>query len=210
MLRFFIDLLFLSIHCMPQSRTLLISIKQGDEIAFKVVYNQFYSRLYYFIYEFIPLNDIVENIVQDTFITLWNKRLELRDDTNLGAYLFTVAKNNSLYKLRDQRYRQKLFSSEVIGEMELNLNLDVLNKIDSSSFALEEIEKIIEETLEKLPPQCRKVFMLSRFKELKNREIAEELNISVKVVEKHITRALKSFKVALKDYLPLAAYLFIS
>ena len=195
---------------MPQTESQLDLIKQGDDIAFKVVYNQFYSRLYYFIYEFIPLNDIVENIVQDTFLTLWRKRLELKDDTNLAAYLFTVAKNNSLYKLRDQRYRQKLFSSELIGEMELDLNLDVLNNLDSSSFALEEIERIIEKTLEELPPQCRRVFTLSRYKELKNREIAEELDISVKVVEKHITRALKSFKVALKDYLPLAAYLFIS
>ncbi len=194
---------------MHQSKVSFIDIKSGDEHSFKMVYHQFYSRLYYFIFEFVPQHDIVENIIQDTFLTFWNKRQELRDDTNIGAYLFTVAKNNCLTKLRNQGYRQKLFVSHILEESELDLNLDVLSKIDSSSFALKEIEQIIEKTLEELPPQCRKVFMMSRFREMKNREIAEELDISVKVVEKHMTKALKSFKVALKDYLPLVAYLFI-
>ena len=72
-----------------------------------------------------------------------------------------------------------------------------------------DIEQIIQETLASLPPQCRKVFELSRFQEMKNREIAEELNISIKTVEKHISKGIKTFKVALKDYLPLVAYLFV-
>lgn len=195
---------------MPENdRELLRRLINNDEIAFKVIFNKYYSRLYYFILEFIPLEDIAENIVQDTFFTLWNKRHELNDNTNFGAYLFTVAKNNCLYKLRDQRYRQKLFSTNSLDSVELDMNLDVLCTIDSSAYTFEEIERIIEKTLEELPPQCKRVFILSRFEERKNKEIAEELDISVKVVEKHITKGLKKFKVALKDYLPFVAYLFI-
>ena len=89
------------------------------------------------------------------------------------------------------------------------MNLDTLNTIDTSVIAFHELEQIIEKTLEELPPQCRRVFELSRFKEMKNREIAEELNISVKTVEGHISKGLKIFKIALKDYLPLVAYLFL-
>lgn len=188
---------------------LLKKLKNNDEAAFKVIFNKYYSRLYYFILEFISLEDISENIVQDTFITLWNKRNELADDSNLSAYLFTVAKNNCLYKLRDQRYRQKLFSTNTLDQNELDLNMDVLSTLDSSAYTFEEINRIIEKTLEELPPQCRKVFVLSRFEEKKNREIAEELNISVKMVEKHISKGLKKFKESLKDYLPFVAYLFI-
>jgi RNA polymerase sigma-70 factor (ECF subfamily) len=188
---------------------LLKKLKNSDEIAFKVIFNKYYSRLYYFTLEFISLEDISENIVQDTFFTLWNKRHELKDNSNLGAYLFTVAKNNCLYKLRDQRYRQKVFTTNSFDQDELEMNVDVLNTIDSSTYTFEEIDRIIEKTLEELPPQCKKVFMLSRFEERKNKEIAEELNISVKVVEKHISKGLKKFKVSLKDYLPFVAYLFI-
>jgi RNA polymerase sigma-70 factor (ECF subfamily) len=188
---------------------ILEKIRNNDEVAFKVIFNKYYSRLYYFILEFISFDDIAENIVQDTFFTLWNKRHELKDDSNLSAYLFTVAKNNCLYRLRDQRYRQKLFTTNSLDQNELEMNMEVLNTLDSSAYTFEEIELIIERTLEELPPQCKKVFILSRFEERKNKEIAEELNISVKVVEKHISKGLKKFKVSLKDYLPFVAYLFI-
>ncbi len=183
-------------------------LRDSDEVAFKVIYNNYYPRLYYFVLEFIPLKDVAENIVQDTFVALWDKRKGLKDNTNLAPYLFTVAKNNALYRLRDRKYKQKLFS-HAIDAREVDLNTGTLATIDTSSFAFLEIEHIIKETLSSLPPQCRTVFELSRFREMKNREIAEELNISVKTVEGHITKGLKTFKVALKDYLPLVAYLFV-
>ncbi len=183
-------------------------LRNDDEAAFKVLFNDFYSKLYYFVFEFIPFKDTAENIVQDTLVTLWNKRKELKDDSNLTSYLFTVAKNNALKKLRDKKYSQKLFTNTIdVGE--LDLNAETLSTVDTSVCAFMDIEQIIQETLAGLPPQCRKVFELSRFQEMKNREIAEELNISVKTVEKHISKGIKTFKVALKDYLPLVAYLFV-
>jgi RNA polymerase sigma-70 factor, ECF subfamily len=183
-------------------------LRNDDEAAFKVIYNDFYSKLYYFVLEFVPLKETAENIVQDTFVTLWNKRNQLKDDSNLTSYLFTVAKNNALKKLRDKKYSQKLFSNAIdVGE--LDLNAETLSTVDTSVCAFMDIEQIIQETLVSLPPQCRKVFELSRFQEMKNREIAEELNISVKTVEKHISKGIKTFKIALKDYLPLVAYLFV-
>ena len=187
---------------------LLERLKNDDEAAFKVLFNDFYSKLYYFVLEFVPLKDVAENIVQDTLVTLWNKRNELKDDSNLTSYLFTVAKNNALKKLREKKYSQKLFSNAIdVGE--LDLNVETLSTVDTSVYAFMDIEQIIQETLASLPPQCRKVFELSRFQEMKNREIAEELDISIKTVEKHITKGIKTFKVALKDYLPLVAYLFV-
>ena len=184
-------------------------LRSGDEAAFKVIYNRYVPRLYYFVYEYVPQNDIVENIVQDTFMVLWDKKSTLADNSNLGAYLFTVAKNNCLYKLRDHRYKQKLFQSSDINEPELKANLDALDTLDTSLFTFMEIEQIIENTLMQLPPQCRTVFNLSRFEEKKNREIAQELGISVKAVEGHISKALKLFRISLKDYLPIMAFLFV-
>ena len=188
---------------------LLDKIRKGDEAAFKVIYNRYVPRLYYFVYEYVPFNDIVENIIQDTLLVLWDKKSKLAENTNLGAYLFTVAKNNCLYKLRDQRYRQKLFESTEVDEPELKANLDALGALDTSLLTFMEIEQIIENTLRQLPPQCRTVFKLSRFEEKKNKEIAEELGISLKGVEGHISKALKYFRTSLKDYLPIMAFLFI-
>ena len=187
---------------------LLERLKNDDEAAFKVIFNNFYPRLYYFVLEFVPLKDVAENIVQDTLVTLWSKRNQLKDDSNLTSYLFTVAKNNALKRLRDKKYSQKLFFNAIdVGE--LDLNVETLSTVDTSVCAFMDIEQIIQETLASLPPQCRKVFELSRFQEMKNREIAEELNISIKTVEKHISKGIKTFRVALKDYLPLVAYLFV-
>jgi RNA polymerase sigma-70 factor (ECF subfamily) len=188
---------------------LLSGLKKNNEIAFKVIFNKYYSRLYYFILEFILLDDQAENIVQDTFCTLWSKRHELKDDSNLCAYLFTVAKNNCLYRLRDQRYKQRLFISRQFTRDELDLNEEVLDALDSSPETFVEIDSIIKRTLEELPPQCKRVFIMSRFEEKKNKEIAEDLNISVKVVERHISKGLKKFRESLKDYLPFVAYLFV-
>ena len=184
-------------------------LRKGDETAFKVIYKRYVPRLYYFVYEYVPLSDIAENIVQDTFMVLWDKKSTLADNTNLGAYLFTVAKNNCLYKLRDHRYKQKLFKSADIDEPELKANLDALESLDTSQLTFMEIEQIIQNTLLQLPPQCRTVFNLSRFEEKKNKEIAVELGISVKAVEGHISKALKIFRTSLKDYLPIMAFLFV-
>lgn len=183
-------------------------IRTGDEAAFKIIYNKYAPRLYYFVYEYVPFNDVVENIIQETFMALWEKKSTLTADTNLGAYLFTVAKNNCLYKLRDRRYRQRLFDLTDVNGIEMTANLDALEELDTSQLAFSEIERIIGQTLDQLPPQCRAVFVLSRFDDKKNREIAEELGISEKTVEGHITKALKTLRTTLKDYLPIMTYLF--
>lgn len=167
-------------------KCLFEKIRKGNEAAFEVIYKRYLPRLYYFVYEYVPFHDIVENIIQDTFMVLWDKKSKLEDNTNLGAYLYTIAKNNCLYKLRNQRYKKKLFESTEVVEPELKANLDALGVLDTSLITFTEIEQIIEKTIMQLPPQCRTVFRLSRFEEKKNKEIAEELGISLKgISQKH-------------------------
>jgi RNA polymerase sigma-70 factor (ECF subfamily) len=192
-----------------QNEHLIERLQNGDESTFEVTYKMYASRLYYLVYEYIPQKDIAENIVQETLMVLWNKKKELAGNTNLGAYLFTVAKNNCLYKLRNRRFQEKIFISSDTSRLEIKMNTGALETLNTSQLIMEEIEQIIERTMDQLSPQCRAVFNLSRFEEKKNKEIAEELNISVKAVEGHITKALKVFRVALKDYLPFVAFIFV-
>jgi len=192
-----------------QNEHLIERLQNGDESTFEVIYKMYASRLYYLVYEYIHQKDIAENIVQETLMVLWNKKKELAGNTNLGAYLFTVAKNNCLYKLRNRRFQEKIFISSDTSRLEIKMNTGALETLNTSQLIMEEIEQIIERTMDQLSPQCRAVFNLSRFEEKKNKEIAEELNISVKAVEGHITKALKVFRVALKDYLPFVAFIFV-
>lgn len=192
------------------SREIVTQFIKGDESSFKVIFNFFYPRIYHFVREYIPNDDLAENMVQDTFLILWDNRQNLKSDTNINAWLYTVARNNCLKKLRDDKSgKGSLFFHQING-LELEMNLNALSSLETSELTFSEIERIIEKTLAGLPPQCRKIFELSRFENRKNKEIAEELEISVKAVEGQITKALKIFRKTLKDYLPLVSYLFVS
>jgi RNA polymerase sigma-70 factor (ECF subfamily) len=190
------------------SQQIVNQLINGDESSFKAIFNFFYPRLYHFVHTYIPDDDLAENIVQDTFLTLWNKRRDLKPNSNLNAWLYTVARNHCLKKLRDDKSKEVLFLFN-LNELELEMNTEALASLDTSEFTFHEIERIIAHTLDTLPPQCRKIFELSRYENKKNKEIAEEMAISIKAVENQITKALKIFKDALKDYLPLILHLFI-
>ncbi|MGV8096576.1 MAG: RNA polymerase sigma-70 factor [Mangrovibacterium sp.] len=191
------------------SQEIVAQFIKGDESSFKVIFNFFYPRLFRFIRVYIPNDDLAENIVQDTFLVLLNKGSSLKEDININAWLYSVARNLCLKKLRDNRSKKASSFFTHLNELELEMNIEALSVLDTSNLTFSEIERIIENTLSGLTPSCRRIFEMSRFENKKNKEIAADLGISVKAVEGQITKALKVFKTTLKDYLPLISYLFI-
>lgn len=189
------------------SKSYVLRLKNDDNNAYEQIYNALYPRLFYFIREYITDEETVRNILQDTFLILWEKRTLLSEDINLGAWLYTVTKNKALKHLRHQEYVNQ-YSKEKIQKFNIDsLNTFALERLDTSLLSLHEIENLIDKTLNNLPPQYREVFKMSRYGNNKNREIAEKLSISEKTVEAHITKTLKLLRIALKDYLPLLIYL---
>ena len=186
---------------------ILQKIITRDESSFEEVYRYYFPRLNYFAKQYLLDAEAAKNIVQDVFTELWDKRETLRDDTNLQAWLFTVTKNKSLKIIGHLNSRQNY--DNFIKTRELDINFKSLSEFDTSNFIFEELQTQIQTALEKLSPACRRVFELSRFEDKKNREIAEELNLSIKTVEAHISKALRSLKADLKDYLPLFYILFL-
>ena len=185
----------------------ILKLRDGDINAYEQIYNTLYPRLFYFVREYIADEEIVRNILQDTFLSLWEHRTILLEDFNLSAWLYTVTKNKALKHLRHLEYVNKYSRDKIQTFNEDTLNAFALERLDTSFLTLHEIQNIIEKTLTNLPPQYREVFKMSRFGSYKNREIAENLNISEKTVEAHITKTLKLLRVALKDYLPLVFYM---
>lgn len=183
-------------------------LNKKHEGAFEVMFSLYYPRLVYFAKEYVPYED-AKSLVQDAFITFWEKNPSVLNEFRLQSYLYTTVRNNCLMYLRHEKVR-KSFEEETETRLQNNLYLSALEQLDTSELAFQEIESIIGKTLVGLPPRCREVFILSRFEGKKNYEVAKELNISVKAVEAQITRALKVFKIALKNFLPVLTYLFIS
>ena len=167
---------------------------------FDKIYVLYYSRMFRFAKEYVLFDEDAENIVQDVFLLLWEKREVLDIQISLVSYLFALVKNKSLDYLR-----HKVIADEY--KQELSAKLTALELLNYSFTSDEEIEQILMTAINKLPERCREVFLKSRIEGKKNREIANELNLTVSTVENQMTIALRKLRVELKDYLPLLLFL---
>lgn len=170
---------------------------------FDKIYVIYYSRMYRFAKEYVLSGDEAENIVQDVFLMLWEKREVLEIQVSLVSYLFSLVKNKCLDYLRHKEIESK-YQKEFCAK---RYSLELLNQAFSSD---EEIEEIVTTAVNKLPLRCREIFIKSRIEGKKNREIADELKISLSTVENQMTIALNKLRISLKDYLPLLLFLLAS
>ena len=189
-----------------EDRPTSLSVREN----FDSIYINNFSRLFLFAKEYVLFDEEAENIVQDIFLMLWEKREALRVDVSLTAYLFTLVKNKCIDFLRHQMVEQ-MYSENVKHEYneELNVKLFALESFDHNFSSEEDIETLLRNAIDKLPERCRLIFIKSRIEGKKYKEIAEELNLSVNTVEGQISIALKKLREELKDYLPLLLFLFI-
>lgn len=176
---------------------LVQALQNGDERAVETLFKSLYQRLCN--YANTILNDIYESeeVVQQVFVQLWEKRETMEITTSVQSYLFRAVRNTSLNKIKHEKVR-RIYAEEVSALAQQSEPATV------TSFH-NELQNQIHVAIESLPEQCRLVFKLSRFEELKYAEIAEQLGISLKTVENHMGKALKLMREQLKDY--LAAWL---
>ncbi len=168
----------------------------GDLTAFEMIFRTYYQPLCSYAYTFLQDKEEAEEIVQSTFLSVWEKRQTLSIHTGVKPYLYAMVRNACLNVIKHEKIKQKHAVEEIALAPQ---SYDSVTQAVATS----ELEVRIKEAMEKLPEQCRLVFKLSRFEELKYGEIATHLNISVKTVENHMGKALKIMRDELKDYLPL-------
>ena len=163
----------------------------------------------YFALEYVLSEEDAENIVQDVFTELWEKKEILTYNINLVAFLFTSIKNKCIDLLRHRVVVQEAVSvMQEEYQATLRVKLASLELFDQSMLLEQDIERIITEAIDSLPEKCREIFIKSKIEGKKQKEIAEELNISLKTVENQMNIAYKKIRVELKDYLPLLIFLF--
>lgn len=168
----------------------------GDITSFEMIFRTYYQPLCNYAYTFLQDKEGAEEIVQSTFLNVWEKKDTLSIRTGVKPYLYAMVRNACLNVIKHEKIKQK----HAVEELAIGVH-----SYDSVSHTVagSELELKIHEAMEKLPEQCRLVFKLSRFEELKYSEIAEQLNISIKTVENHMGKALKIMREQLRDYLPL-------
>jgi len=151
---------------------------------------------------------ISQDIVQDVFVKIWEKKAEI-ESINLEAYLFRLVRNRCI----DYIKHLKVVHSR-IHEIQISSKYEELYRIDfigNEPYVLieQELKLKIEKTIQTLPERCREVFVMSRMNGLKNKEIAESLNINIKNVERHLNRAMRSFRENLSEELPIALVILV-
>ena len=181
----------------------------SDLKAFNKLFTDYQGRFIRFANSYVRDTVVAEDFVVDALMYYWENRNTLAPDSNVPAYILTIIKHKCLNHLHHislkEGVKEKL---QAHAEWELSTRISSLEACDPSELFTADAERIVNETLSSLPEQTRKIFIMSRYENKSHKEIAEELNITTKGVEFHITKALNVLRVNLKDYMTVFLYLF--
>lgn len=176
--------------------------------TFNSFYQQHYRKCFLFAKSYVHDDWVAEDVASEGLIKLW-EMMKLKEIEYPLALLFSILKNKSLDYLKHETTRQEILSTLTQdGQRELTIRISTLEACDPDQMFSIEIQEIIDATLNALPEQTKKIFMMSRFENLSRQEIADALGMTKKGVEYHIAQALKSLRLSLKDYLPFFYFLF--
>ena len=165
---------------------LITAIKQGNKRVFEGFYKKYYKQLFAIAYRYTGQAQAAEEIVHDVFIKIWNKAGQLNVQQSMKSYLFKSVINSSLNFIKKEKMdaQKRLVyikvQDESLGDQDRDAEEELLNRL--------------EEALKLLPEKCRQVMFLSRFGKLKQQEIADQMNISVKTVKNHLTYGFQKMR----------------
>ncbi|MDO5979080.1 RNA polymerase sigma factor [Flavivirga spongiicola] len=165
-------------------------LKKGDEKSISILHEKYSEELFISAYNMLKNKEICEDILQEVFINIWNKRGHLNIKTSLKSYLYASV----MYGVYGY-YRKN--SDKMNVELLEGFNTHVQQSNPETKLIQREIIAQINSIIESLPEKCRLVFEMSRNEQLSHKEIAEKLNISTKTIETHITKALKAIRSSL-------------
>ena len=179
---------------------LILSLKKGEKSAYKEIYDDFFGVMYRLSFQYLHDELIAEEIVQDTFLRLWEIRNTLNEQFNIRNYLYTLTKNSCLNCLRNQRIA--LRHQKNIQYLEVQYNEMSLEKL-GSYIEYDELIQRVDRTISLLPEELKSTFLLSRDEGLPYKKIAVIQSVSVKTIEARISKVLKILRLELKDYLTI-------
>ena len=170
---------------------LVLSLKKDDQLAYSYLIDKYYRKLLVYALNLSNDKNLAEDIVQNVYLAIWEKRKKLSEDTPIKNILYKAVYNDFV----NQYKKMKSMSSLELKYIQL---IDLLTcSNDNQEF--EEKMIILQREIKKLPPKCQQIFLLSKQEGLTNKEISEYLNISVNTVENHISKAFVTLREKTKD-----------
>ena len=182
-----------------QEGQLIQSLARRDEASFEQVFKTHFKNLHAYACSITKEETVAEEVVQNIFVKLWEHSEALSISGSLPAYLYRAVYNESLNYLKHQKVRSA-YGQHVVHTMKNE------TEHGGKKLQLKELEGRLAEAMNDLPEQCRTIFQLSRFEELRYREIADRLGLSIKTVENQMGKALKILRVKLVDFLTLTIF----
>ena len=177
-------------------------IKYRDSELFARLFEQYKEPFARFAYSFVRDMVVAESLFVDALVDYWQRRDHLPENTNIPSYILTAVRNKALNYMRHQRVKQsaeeKILSK---AQSDLEFRISSLESFTIEQLFVDEIGDIVRKSIAKMTEQTRRIFEMSRFENKRNAEIAEQLGISIKTVEFHITKMLKVLRENLKDYM---------
>ena len=184
-----------------------IRLKEGDPSAYEELFKQTYPRLKGYCSLFIHDQALANDLVQECFVRLWEKRQTISANQSVESLLFVMLRNRCLNYLRDRKNDLTGSSLSTMAETELQ-HLYQLDFTGREEKTLEEkLIEAIRNSVEKLPEKRQQVFVKAKIEGKKNKEVAEELGISVKAVEKHLHQAKEQIRKEMLEKFPLLSVL---
>lgn len=180
-----------------EEKHILEALSLDDKNAFEQLFITYYPKIKQFLHGFVDSQEESEDLAQDVFVKIWQKRQSLADVENLNAYLYRIAKNVLYDHIEKSKHTHRILSENEAVE------IPTLDSIEELIFA-DELNDLIRLKIKQMPPQRKTIFTMSRHEGLSNQEIATRLNISKRTVETHISAALAD----LRKILPLLALFF--
>lgn len=190
-------------------KRILKELKYGSKKAFEYVFKTYYDSLCRYAEEILKDRDYAEDVVENLFVRIWEDRKKINYHTSIRSYLYRSTYNASLNILRKKKSENK-YRDFFIHHSDFSKT----HVYGSSSFPLSgiienELDEIIGKVIDDLPPQCKKIFLMSRVEDLSHKEIAKKLNLSVNTVKCQIMNALKKIQVVLKDLIVVWGFFMI-
>lgn len=180
----------------------------SKDAGFSEFYTAYYQRCFLFAKSYVHDDWVAEDISSGALVKLWEMSQEKTVD-NPRFILFTILRNKALDYLKHQHIKENTLSTlSEYSRRELEIRISTLEATNPDKIFANDIQRIIRETLAKLPEQTRMVFEMNRFHNLSKKDIGDKLGISIKGVDYHISKALKYLKENLQDYFPILLFLF--
>ena len=192
--------------CMPdqdQDKELFARICQKDQLAFEQLYRIHYRRLLVLAYQYVKNEETAEEIVNDVLLKIWMEAPRLNIAQALRPYLSRSVVNRSLNVIRQENRQAAKFN-------QYQVNALIPDGDEDEAAVLEEQLLQLEKALEGLPPQCKKILLMSKFEKCKQQEIADRLNVSIKTVKNQLTIAYEKIRKATSGNMAFSIILFIA